>query len=125
MFKQISFTLLVSILLWSCKTNNTDIGKTKINTPHVSIEIDTIVLKTQEQCVEGLIFNDMYYVYSLHHGYNLSVFDKNGTLHNSSHLPDKIDRVWMLEYAAKNDSLFVLNENMVRAPIFLINKQAI
>lgn len=105
--------IVVSILLFlnGCKSNNDDFNGIRITTPYVSIEIDTITLKTNEQCVSGFIYHDMYYIYSLYYGYRLITFDRLGNIRNSSPLPERIDRHWMLDYSFKNDSLIALNEN--------------
>ena len=108
--------------IWGCKSNNENFSGTRINTPYVTIEIDTITLNTREQCVSGIIYQEMYYIYSLFYGYNLCVFDKFGNIQNSSPLPEKINRYWMLDYSIKNDSLLVLNENHGVTAYFLDKK---
>lgn len=100
---------LVTIISACSQNKRVETNKISIETPYVSIEIDTIVLQTEKECLAAIQFDDKFYAYELNQGYNLFTFDLEGDFITSSLLPDKIDRYWMLNYAKKDNQLLVID----------------
>ncbi|MBD8387414.1 hypothetical protein [Dysgonomonas sp. BGC7] len=117
------FLIVFFVTITSACSQNKKVGHNKINieTPYVSIEIDTIVLQTEKECFAAIQFDGKFYAYGLDKGYNLFAFDEDGDFIGSSLLPDKIDRHWMLNYAKKDNQLLVVDYSHMDISMYQID----